>query len=139
MLAGWCDRAGDLSSGLSGVPDAVKMAAPMNMIPPVLVFRASLAALVLAWAVVPLPAQASLQLALEKGCYGCHGAPPRRNTPSFAQLAADYAKYRGQAEAPHKLADKLRAGSLFGHIAAHERVSDEECERLMRWLIDGAR
>lgn len=85
-----------------------------------------------------LPAQASSQLALDKGCYSCHGEPPRRNTPSFAALAADYAKYRGQTDAARRLADKLRAGSLFGHVAAHERMSQEECEALMRWVIDGA-
>jgi cytochrome c len=86
-----------------------------------------------------LPAQASAQLALDKGCYGCHGEPPRRNAPGFAQLAVDYARYRGQADAARQLADKLRAGGLFGHIAAHERISQAECEALMRWIIDGAR
>lgn len=89
-------------------------------------------------ALVPF-AQASSQLALDKGCYSCHGEPPRRGAPGFAELAERYARYRGQAEAPQRLADKLRAGSLFGHIAAHERVSDEECVALMRWIIDGAR
>lgn len=86
-----------------------------------------------------LPAQANSQLALAKGCYSCHGEPPRRSTPGFSELATDYARYRGQPDAPRKLADKLRAGGLFGHIAAHERISQEECEALMRWIIDGAR
>lgn len=85
-----------------------------------------------------LPAQGSAQLALEKGCYGCHGEPPRRNIPSFPQLAQAYAKYRGRADAARELADKLRAGTLFGHIAAHERVTPAECEILMNWLINGA-
>jgi cytochrome c len=89
--------------------------------------------------VAALPVQASSQLALDKGCYSCHGEPPRRNTPSMAQLAADYARYRGQADAPRQLADKLRAGGLFAHIAAHERLSPEDCETLMRWIIDGAK
>lgn len=84
-------------------------------------------------------ASANAQLALEKGCYGCHGEPPRRSAPPFADLAADYARYHGQADAPRKLADKLREGGLFGHIAAHERISPHECELLMRWIIDGAR
>lgn len=85
-----------------------------------------------------LAAQASSQLALDKGCYSCHGEPPRRGAPTFAQLAARYARYRGQAQAPRQLADKLHEGGLFGHIAAHERISQQECETLMRWLIDGA-
>ncbi|KRH98775.1 c-type cytochrome [Curvibacter sp. PAE-UM] len=86
-----------------------------------------------------LPAQASSQLALDKGCYNCHGEPPRRNAPGMAQLATDYARYRGQADAPRRLADKLREGGLFAHIAAHERLSPEECEALMRWIIEGAK
>ncbi|MBX9960317.1 MAG: hypothetical protein K2Y15_09295 [Burkholderiaceae bacterium] len=89
--------------------------------------------------IAPLPSQASPQLALDKGCYSCHGEPPRRNVPSVAQLAADYARYRGQADAPRQLADKLRAGGLFAHIAAHERLSPEDCETLMRWIIEGAK
>lgn len=84
-------------------------------------------------------ALASADLALQKGCYGCHGEPPRRGAPGMAQLAADYARYRGQPDAPRRLADKLREGGLFGHIAAHERMSQEECETLVRWIIDGAR
>lgn len=86
-----------------------------------------------------LPVQASSQLALDKGCYSCHGEPPRRSAPGMTQLATDYARYRGQADAPRKLADKLREGGLFAHIAAHERLSQEECETLMRWIIDGAK
>ena len=93
----------------------------------------------LALAQPALPAWANAQLALEKGCLGCHGEPPRRGVPSVAELAARYARYHGQSEAPRQLAEKLRAGSLFGHIAAHERISQHECEALMRWLIDGAR
>ena len=89
--------------------------------------------------ITALPAQASSQLALDKGCYSCHGEPPRRNTPSLAQLAADYARYRGQADAPRLLAEKLRAGGLFAHIAAHERLSPADCETLMRWIIEGAK
>lgn len=86
-----------------------------------------------------LPAWANAQLALEKGCLGCHGEPPRRGAPGMAELAARFERYRGQPEAPRQLAEKLRAGSLFGHIASHERISQHECEVLMRWLIDGAR
>lgn len=86
-----------------------------------------------------LPTQASSTLALDKGCYSCHGDPPRRGAPTMAQLATDYARYRGRPEAARQLADKLRAGGLFGHIAAHERLDTEECEVLMRWIIEGAR
>jgi cytochrome c len=84
-------------------------------------------------------APAHAQLALDKGCYSCHGSPPRHNTPTFAEIAADYARFRNQPEAPRQLAQKLRAGGLFSHIAAHERVDQAECEALMRWIIEGAK
>jgi len=94
--------------------------------------------LFLLW-LVALPAQSDSQLALDKGCYSCHGEPPRRSAPSMAQLATEYARYRGQADAPRRLADKLREGGLFAHIAAHERLRPEECEVLIRWIIEGAK
>jgi cytochrome c len=92
----------------------------------------------LAVAAPGLSAWANVQLALEKGCLGCHGEPPRRGVPGMAELAARFERYRAQPEAPRQLAEKLRAGSLFGHIASHERISQHECEALMRWIIDGA-
>ncbi len=84
------------------------------------------------------PAAASAQLALEQGCLNCHGEPPRRNTPSVQQLAASFVRYRGKAGAADTLARQLRKGSAFGHIAAHERITDEQARTLMQWLIDGA-
>ena len=78
------------------------------------------------------------QLAADHGCYNCHGTPPLRNVPPLKEIAARYAKYRNQPGAAARLAADLRKGSLFSHIAAHERLSPQDCERLMQWLIDGA-
>ncbi|MDP2064399.1 MAG: cytochrome C [Burkholderiaceae bacterium] len=97
------------------------------------------------WVVVmallaPLSALADATLALDKGCFNCHSAAaPRKGTPSFEQLAADYSRYRGQPEALPKLAAKLHEGSLFGHIAAHERLRADEAAVLVQWIIEGAR
>jgi cytochrome c len=102
--------------------------------------RVAWAAGLLVWAgLQPLPVRASAQLALDKGCYSCHGTPPRRTTPSMDLLATGYAKFRGQPDAAARLAAKLREGGLFSHIAAHERLSPDEAQRLMQWLIDGAK
>lgn len=89
--------------------------------------------------VISMPAHANSQLALAKGCYSCHGEPPRRGAPTVAQLADSYARYRNEPGAVARLAGKLRAGGLFSHIAAHERLNRDECETLVRWLIDGAK
>jgi len=90
----------------------------------------------LAWATAGVWASSSL--ALEQGCFSCHGDPPRANAPTFPQLAAHYARYRGESEAEIKLADKLRESHLFGSISAHARLSEENARTLMRWLIQGA-
>jgi cytochrome c len=85
-----------------------------------------------------MPADASPQLASDLGCYNCHGNPPRKKAPTFAQLAADYAKARDDERALRRLADKLRDGSIFSHIDAHERLSPEVALQLVRWISEGA-
>jgi cytochrome c len=99
---------------------------------------AAIAALFLGFAFAP-PALASSQLALDKGCYSCHGTPPKKGTPTMEQLAADYAKYRGQTDAASRLAAKLREHHVFGGVQAHERLSEENAKILVDWLIDGAK
>ena len=81
-------------------------------------------------------AQASSQLALDKGCYSCHGTPPKKSAPTFEQIATDYAQYRGQTDAAAKLAAKLREGHMFGGIHAHEQLTEESALTLVLWLID---
>jgi cytochrome c len=83
-------------------------------------------------------AQASAQLALDKGCFACHGNPPRKNAPTFETLALDYAGYQGQTDMEISLADKLRARHIFGGIQAHEQLSEDSARALVRWIIQGA-
>ncbi len=84
------------------------------------------------------PAMASQQLASDLGCYNCHGNPPKGKAPTFPQLAERYARSRGDAKGQDKLADKLRDGSIFSHIDAHERLSPEVAGQLVRWISEGA-
>jgi cytochrome c len=83
-------------------------------------------------------AHASAQTALDMGCYNCHGNPPRKNAPTFAELARRYSAYRNDAAKQQQLADQLREGTIFSHINAHERISPETAAALVRWLCDGA-
>ena len=80
------------------------------------------------------------QLAADQGCYTCHGEPPRRNVPSFREITVRYAAYRGRLDAAalRELTDRLHHGSLFSHVAAHERLTEEQAQRLVRWLVEGA-
>ncbi len=84
-------------------------------------------------------AQSASALALDKGCYSCHGSSPRKNAPTFDQLAKDYAKYQGQTATEVTLAEKLHEKHVFGGIKAHEELTPENALQLVRWIIDGAK
>lgn len=103
--------------------------------------RAHTASLLLALLVAALPmtAQASMNLALDKGCLGCHGTPPRGKAPTMAELATRYASAKGNEAEIEKLSAHLREHHLFGGVPAHERLSADEAERFVRWLVDGGR
>jgi cytochrome c551/c552 len=88
---------------------------------------------------LPLAAQASMNLALEKGCLGCHGTPPRGKAPTMTELATRYAAAQGDENEIARLTAHLREHHLFGGVAAHERLSAEEAGRFVRWLVDGGR
>jgi cytochrome c len=101
--------------------------------------RALPRALVMVLVLAAAPAaQASAQTALDMGCYNCHGTPPRKNAPTFAELARRYGEHRDDPAKQQQLADKLRAGTIFSHINAHERISPETAAALVRWLCEGA-
>jgi cytochrome c len=84
-------------------------------------------------------AQSNSLLALDKGCYSCHGDPPRKNIPAFEQIASRYAQYQGQTNAAASLAEKLRAQHVFGGINAHEKLTQENALKLVQWIIEGAK
>ena len=84
-------------------------------------------------------AQASEQLAIDKGCYNCHGANLRGDAPAFDRLSSRLSRLKGDAAAEQKFVDEYRAGELFQHIAPHERLTPESARALIHWLVDGAR
>ena len=88
---------------------------------------------------LPVTASASMNLALEKGCLNCHGTPPRGKAPTMAELASRYATAKGNEAEITKLTAHLREHHLFGGVPAHERLSAEEAERFVRWLVDGGK
>jgi cytochrome c len=95
--------------------------------------------LALAAGTLPVAAQASMNLALDKGCLGCHGTPPRGKAPTMAELATRYATAKGNEPEIARLSAHLREHHLFGGVPAHERLSADEAERFVRWLVDGGR
>lgn len=99
--------------------------------------RAALAAVSLSAALSPLAAQASSALALDKGCYSCHGAVQRGEAPTFEQLASRLSKYRGDAAAEQGKVARFRAGEMGEHIDAHERLTPASAGTLLHWLVEG--
>jgi cytochrome c len=86
----------------------------------------------------PWAAQASSQLAVDKGCYNCHGAHLRGEAPSFERLAAKLGKYKGDLAAEQKTVNKLLVGETLEHIDAHERLTPASAQVLVHWLVEGA-
>jgi cytochrome c551/c552 len=97
------------------------------------------AALLAALLAVPMASQAGSALAVDMGCYNCHGAYRRGEAPAFEQLAAKFAGLKGDAASEQKQMDKWRQGEWLEHIDAHERISPETARALFHWLVEGAK
>ncbi len=80
---------------------------------------------------------AARQLAVDRGCHNCHAEPSRRNVRSFADIAKAYERLRGKPGAEQAARDRMHHGGLLSHVAAHERLSEEEATLLVHWLFAG--
>ena len=84
------------------------------------------------------PAQASPQLAAKAGCAACHAADKPMVGPSWQAIAV---KYKGQADAPAKLAEKVRKGSAgtWGKLpmapVPADKVGDADLHALISWAL----
>ena len=87
----------------------------------------------------PLSGQANSQLAVDKGCYACHGAYPRGDAPAFNKLADRLGRFKGNAAAEKDFVDGYGKGKMLEHVDAHERISRESAALLIHWLVEGAR
>jgi cytochrome c len=72
-------------------------------------------------------------------CMGCHAVDRKLVGPSFQQIAA---KYKGDAQAPVKLARKVKEGGsgVWGMIPmpAHQSMSDADIRAVVDWVLAGA-
>lgn len=82
-------------------------------------------------------AQANRELASSNGCMGCH-AETKFDGPPWPELARKYKKFQGQADGAQIEGEKLRKGSLFKKVKAHQKLSPATATELMQWIIDGA-
>ena len=83
--------------------------------------------------------QRGLAVANANACMGCHAVDRKLVGPSFQQIAA---KYKGDAQAPAKLARKVKDGGagVWGMIPmpAHPSMSDADVRAVVDWVLAGA-
>ncbi len=98
-----------------------------------------LSALALALLIAPA-AQASEELAKKYNCLACHQTDKKLLGPSYQDVAA---KYKGQADAPAKLAEKVKKGSagVWGQIPMppNPTVPDADINALVAWILGMAK
>lgn len=72
------------------------------------------------------------------GCMACHTKEKKLVGPSFKQIAA---KYKGQADAPAKLAEKVRKGGsgVFGPVpmaaTGPDKISDKDLKEAIELIL----
>ena len=98
-----------------------------------------LSALALALLIAPA-AQASDELAKKYNCLACHQTDKKLVGPSYQDVAA---KYKGQADAPDKLAAKVKAGGVgvWGQVPMppNPTVPDADMKALVTWILGMAK
>ena len=97
-----------------------------------------LAVLLAMAAVLPVasPASASDELAKKHACFACHAVDKKLVGPSYKEVAG---KYRGDAGAEGKLADKVKKGSqgTWGQVPMppNAAVPDADVRALVKWIL----
>jgi len=98
-----------------------------------------LSALALALLIAPT-AQASEELAKKYNCLACHQTDKKLVGPSYQEVAT---KYKGQADAPDKLAAKVKAGGVgvWGQVPMppNPTVPDADLKALVTWVLGMAK
>ncbi|GAA5183377.1 c-type cytochrome [Niveibacterium umoris] len=98
-----------------------------------------LGALALAFLAVP-QAYANAELAKKYNCLACHATDKKVVGPAYQDVAA---KYKGQADAAEKLAEKVKVGGkgVWGPIPMppNANVPDADLKILVAWVLAGAK
>ena len=75
-------------------------------------------------------------LAEKSGCFSCHSVQNKIVGPAFVDVAA---KYRGDADATARLAQKVRDGGkgVWGRIPMppHPDLKEDEARKLVAWVL----
>lgn len=83
-----------------------------------------------------LPAHANEALAKKYGCFACHAVERKLVGPAYKDVAA---KYRGDAGAAARLAEKVKKGSqgVWGQVPMppNAQVPDADVAALVKWVL----
>ena len=83
-------------------------------------------------------AAASEQIATKGGCAACHAADKKMIGPAYKDIAA---KYKGRADAPALLAEKVRKGGkdVWGPApmlpSDPKKISDADLKTVIAWIL----
>lgn len=83
-------------------------------------------------------AMASEAIAQKAGCLACHTKDKKVVGPSYQEVAK---KYKGQADAPAKLAAKVRKGGsgVWGSVPMppndEKKISDADIKAVIDWIL----
>ena len=85
---------------------------------------------------VSFSANASDELAKKHACFACHTLDKKMVGPSYKEVAA---KYRGDKQAPAKLAAKVKNGGqgVWGNVPMppNAAVPDADVSALVKWIL----
>ncbi|MFA7267983.1 MAG: c-type cytochrome [Sterolibacterium sp.] len=82
---------------------------------------------------------ASEAIATKAGCLACHNADKKVVGPAYKDVAA---KYKGQADAAAKLADKVRKGGqgVWGPVPMppnpSDKINDADLKTVIHWILN---
>lgn len=83
-------------------------------------------------------ALASEKIATQAGCVACHATAKKVIGPSYKEVAA---RYKGQANAPALLAERVRKGGkgVWGVIAMPptpaDKLNDADLKAVVAWIL----
>jgi cytochrome c len=82
------------------------------------------------------PALANEELAKKNACTACHAVDKKLVGPAYKDVAA---KYKADKDAPAKLAEKVKKGSVgvWGQVPMppNASVKDEDVKTLVKWIL----
>ncbi|MCB1776633.1 MAG: c-type cytochrome [Candidatus Competibacteraceae bacterium] len=90
----------------------------------------------LALLIAPAAQAGEAELAAQYNCLACHQTDKKLVGPSYQDVAA---KYKGQADAPTLLAEKIKKGGVgvWGQIPMppNPNVPDTDIKTLVAWIL----